>query len=85
MARGFTEPTPPNQDSPEAEPCRVGVRDGKIYGGFSTPLYSLPRLREPLTQPLRRYPMNEYLDIWLEILEAKKRGLSGKAVYPIFQ
>ncbi|MDT9184814.1 CHAT domain-containing protein [Limnospira sp. PMC 289.06] len=85
VARGFTEPTPPNQDSPEAEPCRVGVRDGKIYGGFSTPLYSLPRLREPLTQPLRRYPMNEYLDIWLEILEAKKRGLSGKAVYTIFQ
>ncbi|WP_410223303.1 CHAT domain-containing protein [Limnospira platensis] len=85
VARGFTEPTPPNPDSPEAEPCRVGVRDGKIYGGFSTPLYSLPRLREPLTQPLRRYPMNEYLDIWLEILEAKKRGLSGKAVYPIFQ
>ncbi|EKD08259.1 tetratricopeptide domain protein [Arthrospira platensis C1] len=27
----------------------------------------------------------EYLDIWLEILEAKKSGLKGKAVYPIFQ
>ncbi|MCT7959778.1 CHAT domain-containing protein [Laspinema sp. D1] len=29
--------------------------------------------------------MNKYLDLWLEILDAQKRGLSGKQIYPIFQ
>ncbi|MCT7955822.1 tetratricopeptide repeat protein [Laspinema palackyanum] len=87
VARGFTEPTPPNQDSWRQNDVELAVRDGKIYGRGSTPYYSPPSLSppEPPTLKLMRYLMNEYLDVWLEILEAKKRGLSGKQIHPIFQ
>ncbi|MDJ1179565.1 CHAT domain-containing protein [Roseofilum sp. BLCC_M91] len=50
---------------------------------LNTPLFTSqpPRTSHPTVEGISP----EYLAIWLEILKAKKRGLSGKAVYRIFQ
>ncbi|WP_439516865.1 CHAT domain-containing protein [Limnospira sp.] len=54
-----------------------------LWQRLNTPLFTS---QPPRTSHLTVEAISpKYLAIWLEILEAKKSGLSGKAVYPIFQ
>ncbi|MFO7092372.1 tetratricopeptide repeat protein, partial [Limnospira platensis] len=54
-----------------------------LWQRLNTPLFTSQPARTP--NPTVEAISPEYLAIWLEILKAKKRGLSGKAIYTIFQ
>ncbi|MCC5898599.1 MAG: tetratricopeptide repeat protein, partial [Phormidium sp. BM_Day4_Bin.17] len=54
-----------------------------LWRFLNTPLFTSPT--PGTSNPTVEAISPEYLAIWLEILEAEKRGLSGKAVYPLFQ
>ncbi|MGI0500286.1 hypothetical protein ACN4EW_25890, partial [Arthrospira platensis CENA650] len=54
-----------------------------LWRFLNTPLFTSPT--PGTSNPTVEAISPEYLAIWLEILKAKKRGLSGKAVYTIFQ